>query len=78
MNIFVYHEVRIATHLSEKSFVLQTLIHLQHRNQLILYSFGGSKAPPGHIPPTVSFLAFLFTPPSPIPQGPVQYTVSSQ
>lgn len=34
MNSFVYHEVRTATHLSEKCFVLQTLIILQHRNQL--------------------------------------------
>ena len=29
---------------------LQTLIILQHRNQLNLYNFGGSDAPPGHSP----------------------------
>lgn len=38
---------------------LQTLIILQHRNQLNLYNFGGSDAPPGHSP-LHGFLHFFF------------------
>lgn len=48
--------------ISQKSFffVLQTLIILQHRNQLILYNFVGSDAPPGHSPSVIFFFFFFF------------------
>lgn len=58
--------------ISQKMFffcVLQTLINLQHRNQLNLYSFGGSDVPPGHSPSVffpffVSLFFFFFLPQS--------------